>query len=253
MTKWGFALAGLLSAMTAYAQDATPAPEAAAPAAEAAPATEPAPAADAAAPAAEVSAPAADAGTTETVAVDGATPPPADASAERKPWRFYAGYDYSQIRFSIYQSNPGATTAPTLKQKFGGDSFTSNFHQLRFGTRLFEFVGVEAHYGVGGGNSGSGSVSTDNNYGLYVLPTGVFFNTVEISAVVGYTWIKLSNATASASFDGVSYGLNAEVPLKHFFESLPDIRVGGGGMLYHKANDAQVYGAHLGLRYDFKI
>lgn len=228
MTKWGFALVGLLSAMAAQAQDAAPSAEAAAPAAEAT--------------------------ATETVPVDsGATPPEAAAPADHKPWRFYAGYDYSQIRFSAYQNNPGSTGAPSLKQAFGGDSFTSSFHQLRFGTRLFDFLGVEAHYGVGGSNSGSGEVSTDNNYGVYVAPTGVFFNTVEISALVGYSWLKLSNATASASFDGASYGLNAEVPLRHFFENLPDIRVGGGLMLYHKANDAQVYGYHLGLRYDFKI
>lgn len=259
MKKSGFALVGLLSVMTAHAQDAA-APEAAAtpPAAEAAPAEATPAAADASAPAAtpEAAAPAeaaATAETTETVPVDASTPPPEAAPAEHKPWRLYAGYDYTHIRFSAYQSNPGSMTAPGLQQRFGGSSFTSNFHQLRFGARLFNFLGVEAHYGVSGEDGSGGTVSTDNNYGLYLAPTGVLFNTVEVSALIGYNRLKLSNASASESFDGVSYGLNAELPLRHFFESLPDIRVGAGAMIYHKANDAQIIGTHLGLRYDFNL
>lgn len=261
MKKLGILLAGTLAAFAAQAQDPAPeaapaeaAPTEAAAPADAAPATaEPAPAdtAATAAPAEPAAAPA-EAASTEAAPAEAA---PAEATpSDAKPWRFYAGYDRAHINMRVSTSNPASTTPPSLQTRFGGDSFSSNFNRLRAGIRLLEFIGLEAHYGFKGDDGKDpGVVGVDKSYGFYVVPTGTFLNTVEISAVLGYSKIDLQRGNASEEFKGASYGVNAELPLKQFFGSLPDLRVGFGGMVYHQKDDARIYGTHFGVRYDFKI
>jgi hypothetical protein len=257
MKTFGILLVGTLAAFSAQAQDPAPATaaptEAAAPAADAAPAPAPAeaaPPADAApaAPADAAAAPApAEAATAEAAPAE-ATP------SEAKPWRLYGGYDRAHIRMLVSTSNTSATTPTSLQARFGGDSFSSNFNRLRAGIRLLEFIGVEAHFGFKGDDgSSAGSVGVDKSYGIYVVPTGTFLNMVEVSAVLGYSKIDLERGNASEEFKGASYGVNAELPLKQFFESLPDFRLGFGGIVYHQKDDARIYGTHFGVRYDFKI
>lgn len=259
MKKLGILLAGVFAVTTVYAQD--PAPEAApaeaapaeAPPADAAPVDSAAPATDAAvpdtstpaeAPVAEAAAP-----TEETASA------PAEATAsDHKPWLLYAGYDRAHLTFRISNPNPASISAPSLQTRFGGTSFNSDFNVLRGGVRFFEFVGLEAHLGFKGSDgSDPGSVSVKKNIGIYAVPTGVLFDTVEIAAVLGYSRMDLERGSASETFNGVSYGLNTELPLRHFFQSLPDIRIGLGGIVYHQKNDARIYGTHFGIRYDFKI
>lgn len=242
MKKLGIVVAGLFSAMTVFAQD--PAPEATP--ADAAPV-------EAAAPA--------DSASTEAAFVESA---PAEASAdaapaetavtEKKPWLFYVGYDRAHINFQVSEPNPASVSTPSLQTRFGGSSFSSSFNRFRVGTRLLDFIGLEAHLGLKGdeGNE-AGTVKMNRNYGLYVVPTGVLFDMVEIGAVLGYSKMDLERGNASESFQGVSYGLNTELPLRHFFDKMPDIRLGLGGIVYHQKNNARIYGTHLGLRYDFKI
>ena len=264
MKKLGILLVGTLVAFVAQAQDPAPAaaPPEAAPTEAAAPA---APAADAAsapaeaAPADAATAPAEPAAApAETASTEAAAPAeaaPAEATpSDAKPWRFYGGYDRAHINVRVSTSNPASTTPPSLQTRFGGDSFSSNFNRLRAGIRLLEFIGLEAHYGFKGDDgSDPGFVTVDKSYGFYFVPTGTFLNTVEISAVLGYNKMDLKRGNASEQFKGASYGVNAELPLKQFFASLPDFRVGFGGMVYHQKDDARIYGTHFGIRYDFKI
>lgn len=240
MKKLGIVMAGLLTAMTVYAQDPVP---------EAAPADATAPAE--AAPV-EEAAPADAAPVEETASAEAAPAEP--AVADRKPWLLYGGYDRSRINFLVSTSDPASTAPPSLKTRFGGDSFTSDFNRFRFGTRLLEFIGFEAHFGFKGDEGRDpGAVRVDSYYGFYAVPTGVLFDMFEIGAVLGYSKMDLARGNAKETFKGVSYGLNTELPLRHFFESLPDIRVGLGGIVYHQKNDARIYGYNLGLRYDFKL
>lgn len=273
MKKFGVLFVAALTAFAANAQE--PAPEAApadasAPAAEAAPApadaaAAPAAPADAAAPA-EASAPPADAAAAAAPAETSA--PPAEAAAapapeaasteaapaEQKPWKLYAGYDRAHINFLVSNPDPSSTSPASLKARFGGDTFSSNFNRFRGGLRVLDVVGIEAHVGIKGDSGGDpGSVGVSKYYGIYAVPTGVIFDTVEIAAALGYSQMTVENSSASEKFGGVSYGLNMELPLRHFFESLPDIRVGLGGIVYHHDSTARIYGTHFGLRYDFKI
>jgi hypothetical protein len=257
MKRLGVLLAATLAVFAAHAQDPAPdsAPAEAAPAETAAPAD--------AAPADAVAAPAEAAAPTEPAAppaeaapepVAEAAPAEATPAPERKPWHFYGGYDRSHINLLVSTDNPASTTPASLKTRFGGDSFSSNFNRIRAGVRLLEFIGLEGHYGFKGDDgSDRGSIGVKKYYGVYVVPTGTLLNTVEVSAVLGYAKMDVERGNASESFKGASYGLNMELPLKQFFESLPDFRVGLGGMVYHQKDDARIYGTNFGVRYDFKI
>jgi membrane protein involved in colicin uptake len=250
---------------------AAPASADAAPAGDTPPAdaTASAPAADAAAP--TDSAPAADAASTDAAA-SGSTDSsaaPADASAsaeaapaeaaaaapagERKPWQLYAGYDYAMANFLASSSNSPST--PNKANQFSSDNLHGSFHQIRAGVRVFDVIGIEAHYGIKAGSEGQpSSMGIKNNMGLYFVPTGTLFDVVEISALIGYASTKLEHGGNTLSVHGSSYGANLEVPLRPLLgEWMPDIRVGGGFMVYHHDSESRIYGSHFGLRYDFKV
>ncbi|SEQ57421.1 hypothetical protein SAMN04488038_10826 [Solimonas aquatica] len=247
-------LLGLLLAAGAQAQDAA-APAAEAPAAEAAAAEAPAgesaetapaeaaapeaaAAADAGSPSTEA-APAADSGEPPTVAADSGEA----AAGGTEPLQLYGGVDYAFVTASLSKDS--------LKTALGGETVDSNFYRLRFGARLLPAIGVEAQYGIkGSGND----ADTQSMYGLYVVPTGVFFDLVEISAPVGYAHVELKNSSGKAKFDAASFGFNMEVPV-YINEGgyIPAIRVGGGGTVYYAGSQARVYGFQAGLRMDFKL
>ena len=273
MKRLSILFVAMATALTAHAQD--PAPEAApveaaptqattpADAAPATPADAAAPTDASAAPAdtaapAEIAAPPAEAAPAKAAPTEAA---PAEAAAaestptpERKPWQLYGGYDRAHINLLVSNSNPASTTPTSLQTRFGGDSFGSSFNRLRGGVRLLDVVGIEAHVGFKGDNgSDPGSVSVNKYYGLYAVPTGVIFDTFEVAAALGYSQMTVERGSASEKFKGVSYGLNIELPIRRFFESLPDIRLGLGGIVYHHDSDARIYGTHFGIRYDFKI
>lgn len=247
---------------------AAPASADAAPAGDTPPAdaTASAPAADAAAP--TDSAPAADAASTDAAA-SGSTDSsaaPADASAsaeaapaeaapaeERKPWQLYAGYDYAMANFLASSSSSPST--PNKANQFSSDNLHGSFHQIRAGVRVFDVIGIEAHYGIkAGSDSKPSSMGVKNNMGLYFVPTGTLFDVVEISALIGYASTKLEHGGNTLTVHGSSYGANLEVPLRPLLgEWMPDIRVGGGFMVYHHDSESRIYGSHFGLRYDFKV
>jgi|GEM_PF-1868247 len=253
------------------AADAAPAAEAApadaTAATDAAPAATEAPAADAAA--SDAAPAAADAAATESAPAEAAAsdaPAATDAAAapaeaapeatpaeERKPWKLYAGYDYVQANFLA--SSPDSPATPNRANQFSSDSLHGNFHQVRAGVRVFDVIGIEAHYGVKAGtDSKPDTMGVKNNMGLYFVPTGTLFDVVEISALVGYASTKLEHAGKTLSIHGSSYGANLEVPLRPLLgEWMPDIRLGGGFMVYHHDSESRVYGSHFGARWDFNI
>ncbi len=267
-------------AEAAPAADAAPADAAAsAPAADAAPAAAatdtaaPAgdtPPADAAAattePAATDAAPAADAAASGSAPADAAatdaSAAPAAASAEaapaapaeeRKPWKLYAGYNYVLANFLA--SSPDNPPTPNKANQFSTDNLHGKFHDIRFGARFFEVVGLEAHYGVKSGSDDKpDTMGIKNTMALYVVPTGTLFDTVEIAALLGYASTKLEHAGKTLSIHGASYGVNMELPLRPLLgEWMPDLRVGGGFMVYHEDSQSRVYGSHFGVRWDFKV
>lgn len=227
--------------------------EAAAPAStESAPATgEAAPATgEAAAPAATEAAPAAAESTpasTESTPTVEATPTegaPAEASAapsEHKPWIFYAGADYGSVKVSFSDNS-------------GGADFSNKIWQARLGMRITDAIGAEFHYGKGLKDDNTpNQPMMDATYGVYLVPTGTLLDVVEFGFPLGFSWTKLKSGDASTTEDGVSYGMNIEFPFKLVWDALPDIRIGGGGMVYQQNNNARTYGWHAGLRLDFAI
>jgi hypothetical protein len=163
-----------------------------------------------------------------------------------EPFYLYAGVDMVEVRASFSDD--------ALAAKFGGDKLNSSYYRLRVGTRLFDAIGVEAHYGIPDqDDSGEGNFETGEYYGAFLVPTGVFLDVVEISAPVGYTLTKVERGGASEKFDALSFGLNIEVPITLDSEWFPDIRIGGGGTVYQAKNDARIYGYHFGVRLDFKL
>ena len=170
----------------------------------------------------------------------------AAAEDDGEPLYLYAGVDMVEVRASFSDD--------ALVAKFGDDKLNSSFYRLRVGTRLFEAIGIEAHYGLPDqDDSGQRNFETGEYYGVFVVPTGVFLDVVEISAPVGYTLTKVERGGASEKFDAVSFGMNIEVPITLDSEWLPDIRIGGGGTVYQAKNDARIYGYHFGIRLDFKL
>lgn len=170
----------------------------------------------------------------------------ASSGDDGEPFYLYAGVDLVEVRASFSDD--------ALIAKFGDDKLNSSYYRLRVGTRLFEAIGVEAHYGLPDqDDSGERNFETGEYYGAFIVPTGVFLDVVEISAPVGYTLTKVERGGASEKFDAVSFGLNIEVPITLDSEWLPDIRIGGGGTVYQAKNDARIYGYHFGIRLDFKL
>ena len=223
---------GLTLAVPAWAQE-EPAPEPAP--AEAAPAE--APPADAA-PAPEA-APAEQAPAAEAPPAEAA---PAEAEAPSEPWPVYAGVGYSKT----VVSSSGAGTLGTA-------DYDSKFLDVRVGKRLFESVGLEFHYGLDLSGSDSGEIATDRYYGLFLVPTATLFETVELAFPVGYGRGEYNLGNRSAIVKSVAYGVSAELPLRVFGDTMPDLRLTAGWMIYNQTTAARIYGPSFGLRYDFTV
>lgn len=173
-----------------------------------------------------------------------------EAPAEDEdPTLFYIGADARRLFVSFSDE--------TLKQRFGGSKFSSNFFSVRAGIRVFEVVGLEVNYGQGHDSDDTiepGKLHTDTYWGFYAVPTGTFLDTVEIGVPIGFSILNVSNAADQRhDFQRMSFGLNIELPFRVFGETLPDLRIGGGGMVYQAENHARAYGFHAGLRMDFRI
>lgn len=159
--------------------------------------------------------------------------------------KLYVGVDYDMTTVDI---NDGE-----VETALSGDRFDSDFYKLRLGTRLFEAVGLELNAGFPANNASSEKLETKQFYALYLVPTGVLFELIEVSARIGYAYTELKGDAGSEDADGMSFGLGVELPLRRFGESLPDLRLGVGGTVYQEDRDGRVYGFHGGVRYDFML
>ncbi len=191
--------------------------------------------------------------TTEEVPVDdGSSEVAADDSYEEttgttgEPFKMYVGLDRAWATATF--SND------TLAARFGGDEFDSEFYRVRIGARVFDAISLEAQIGVSDEEgSEPGKFEVAEYYGVFVVPTGVLFNLVEVAAPVGYSMMSVERGNVSEDIDGVSFGLNIEIPLLTGVEWLPDVRIGGGGTVYQAEKKSRVYGYHAGLRIDFGL
>lgn len=222
------------------------------PSAEAAPADASAESAPADAAAADLSAEAAPA---EEAPVEAAAEeaPAEEAPAEEtasedsgEPFHFYLGVDKAEVTLALSDD--------ALETAFGSDELDSSLFRIRAGMRLLEAVGLELQYGIADDKDDEANkFEVGEYYGIFVVPTGSLFELVEISVPIGYSSMKAEKGGASETFDGVSYGVNLEVPITLNSEWFPDIRIGGGGLVYRADRDSRVYGYHFGVRLDFKI
>lgn len=159
--------------------------------------------------------------------------------------KLYVGVEFDQTTVDIQDEELG--------NAFGSSRFDSDFYKLRLGARIADGVGVELHAGFPAHDAADGEIETKQFYAFYFVPTGVLFNTLEVSARLGYAMTSLENEQTDDDFDGVSYGVAAELPIRLFGEGLPNLRFGVGATVYQQNNDARVYGFHGGLRFDFSI
>lgn len=175
---------------------------------------------------------------TETIPVE--EPTEEEPIEDSDPLPVYVGLDLAKTTLS----------ASTLGGFPAGD-YDSGIYRLRVGARLLEQVSFEFHYGFDAGDEGPGEASTSTYYGLFAVPTANLFDLFEMAFPIGYAKNSVERPGASADLGSVAYGINAELPLRTFGQDWPDLRFGLGWMIYYQKRDARLYGANLGLRYDF--
>lgn len=191
---------------------------------------------------APVDAAAADSATSETPVDESAASTP----VEDNPYKLYAGVAYSKLKLLVSDS--------AMASRFGASRLTGTLALVRAGVRVFDVVGLEVQGGTGAGGSGNGgSFDSSSYFAAYVVPTGTLLNVVEIAAPVGYAMLQADHGNATQRFQGVSYGINVELPLRAFGEELPNLRFTGGYRVYYADQDARVSGYQAGLRYDFTL
>lgn len=156
------------------------------------------------------------------------------------PWNVYVGADY--VNTTLSQSAPPSAPA---------SEFDSTMVRLRGGWRALDGIGLELHAGIDQANEAAGEVTTDAYYGAFIVPTAVVFDVVELAFPVGYARSEFGDS--GDALGSIAYGLDLELPLKLWWDALPDLRLTGGWMVYYQKSDARVYGANFGLRYDFAL
>lgn len=176
---------------------------------------------------------------------------PADAEAApaeetpREPYKLYLGGAYHNVNVALSEG--------PLQQRLGGEQLAAKMAQLRGGIRVFNVVGIEAHFGVKADNGvDPGTIEMNNYFGVFIVPTGNIFELLEISTPVGFNSFQLIRGNNKETFSGISYGFNIELPMRKFGETLPDLRLSSGYKVHHADKEARVHGAQLGLRFDFQ-
>ena len=169
--------------------------------------------------------------------------------ADEEPgFPLYVGLEYDTSKIEISDDSK--------QLQFGGARrYGSDFYKIRVGARVFEAVGFELQAGVPNrdGDIEDRDLKTKSFYGAYIVPTGVLFDLLEVSARLGYSFAKLSAGGESETTDGVSYGLAIEFPLTRISEGLPPIRITSAATVYQQDHKVRTYGWGAGLRYDFNL
>lgn len=158
--------------------------------------------------------------------------------------RFYVGAERAETTLDL--------SGETLQNRYGRDQLDGGSYLGRVGVRIAEGISIE---GIGSfapdDDKGGRDAKFTQIYGAYLVTTGTVMETVEVSGRVGYALVRAENATADEKFDNVSYGVEMALPLRVFSDSLPNVRLVGGGTVYSQERQARIYGWHYGLRYDF--
>jgi hypothetical protein len=193
------------------------------------------------------SAPAEEAAPVEEVASEDSSSEDSGSSDEGEggSLNLYVGLEFDQTKVDIDEEEVSAA--------LGRSRFDADFYKLRLGARIFDGVGVELHAGFPAGNASEDELEVKQFYGLYLVPTGVILETVEISARLGYAFVELDSELGSDDADGASFGLAAELPLRAFGDGMPNLRLGIGGTVYQEERSGRMYGMHAGIRYDFSL
>ena len=165
---------------------------------------------------------------------------PAEAAA---PYALYVGIAKDQATVSFADAG--------LQARFGGRRFDSSQLRLRAGMRLWDAIGVELQLGSNSADTAKGEVELSGYKGLMFVPTGVVFDLLEVSGMLGYSEVEAERGAQSEKLAGTSYGFNVELPLRSFSESLPNLRLGAGGLVYNDRRSARAFSLNAGLRYDF--
>lgn len=182
---------------------------------------------------------------TSTIASDDASSSEDEGEGGGSGRTFYVGVEYDMSKIDI---DDGGT-----REALGRRRFESNFYKLRLGARIFEGVGLEVQAGFPDNDAGARKLETKQFYAIYLVPTGVLFDLVEVSARVGYAYTELESQVGKDDADGASFGLAVELPLRHLGENMPNVRLGVGGTVYQEDREGRVYGWHGGIRYDFTL
>lgn len=170
----------------------------------------------------------------------------ADEAEEVEPTRLYAGLDFASVDVSF--------SSPALTAGFGRAKLDSDFLRARLGWSVFEQLAVELHLGAEGDDGrDAGSAAVAGYAGVFLVPGRTMLDIVDVSALLGYARLDVERPGFSSGRSGAAYGVNIELPLRRVVETLPDLRVGTGFVVYAADREARVYGAHLGLRYDFEF
>lgn len=160
--------------------------------------------------------------------------------------KFYVGGDYVWTSVSFSKDS--------LAADFGGEELDSKMYRVRAGMRLFEAVALEAQIGFDGGSSDDpldGEYNTQQFYGIYLVPTGVLFDLIEVGGAIGYASTRLERGDVSETLSGASFGVNLDIPL--FTSDSLELRVGGGATVFRTQNSARIHGYHAGVRIDFGL
>lgn len=197
--------------------------------------------AEATAPTDAEAAPVAEAAAEETPAEEAPTEEAAAEAEPAEPLALYVGADWVMSTLSL--SNTGAT---------GASELDSGMYRARIGMRALEAVGLELQLGLDNSDDEPGSVETESYYGVFLVPTATVLNVAELAFPVGYAQSSFAQGSASNDFRSIAYGIDAELPIRTFGESLPDVRLTLGWMVYYQKSDARAYGANAGVRYDFQ-
>ncbi|WP_428309348.1 hypothetical protein [Hydrocarboniphaga sp.] len=142
----------------------------------------------------------------------------------------------------------------SLQQRYGDDKLDGAFYRGRVGLRLAPGIAIEGHGGfLPDDDKASNDAKFKHLWAVYLVTTGTVLDTVELSGRVGWAWVGVKNPNADESFNSVSYGLEAALPLRVFGESLPDIRLVAGATVFNQERQERSYGWSYGLRYDFTL
>ena len=165
---------------------------------------------------------------------------PAEAPA---PYALYVGIAKDQATVSFADAG--------LQARFGGRRFDSSQLRLRAGMRLWEVIGIELQLGQNDADVAQGEAELSGYKGVMFVPTGVVFDSLEVSGLVGYSQFDVERGAQSEKLSGTSYGFNVELPLRSLSETLPNLRLGAGGLVYNDRRSARAFSLNAGLRYDF--